>query len=74
MGKIEVFFTSGHKVTLDERTPFNGGNGTMYDFASDGQEGDLIDMGEVLSRTGALVNWDHVAWVRRVKDEEEEED
>ena len=74
MSRIEIFFASGHKVKLDDRTPFDRGNGTVFDFASDGQDGDEIDMGDALSRTGALVNWDHVAWVRRVKDEEEEED
>lgn len=73
MGRIEVFFTSGHKVKLDDRTPFDRGDGTMFDFAFDGQNGDEINMGDALNHTGALVNWDHVAWVRRVKEETEEE-
>lgn len=74
MGRIEVFFTSGHKVKLDDRTPIDRGNGTIFDFGSDGKEGDEIDMGDALNRTGALVNWEHVAWVRRVKEETEEDE
>ena len=73
MGRIEVFFTSGHKVKLDDRTPIDRGNGTVFDFASDGENGDEIHMEDALNRTGAYINWQTVAWVRRVKEETEED-
>ena len=73
MGKIEVFFASGHKATLDDRTPIDRGDGTVFDFASEGKNGGDLTMEDALNKTGALVNWGHVAWVRRVKDEEEED-
>jgi len=57
--KIEVFFISGHRATFDVRTPFvSNGIGATY---------------EAIKRTGALINWDAVAWIRIVKRGQEDD-
>lgn len=54
MSRIEVFFTSGHRIKLADGAVFISG-------AVNPQIGDTV------AETGVpVINWDAVAWVRRV--------
>lgn len=61
MSRIEVFFTSGHRIKLADGAVFISGDVNPQ-------------IGDTVAETGVpVINWRSVAWIRKVKEEDDDE-
>jgi hypothetical protein len=66
--KIRVYFNNGNVVNFDgEKASFRDNNGLHFHFREDDES--PVSYADVL-KTGPMINWDTVSWVREYRDEE----